>query len=494
MAHDSKTSDEASALPPAKAPLSANHLSPRLPEDREFLPAALEILVSPPSPVATTLLLTICALFFSAICWSYFGWIDIHAIAPGKIQPDGRSKVVQPLMEGRITAINVKNGSRVRAGEVLLTLDPTEAIADRDAQARDLEAARGEVARRKAAIIAAHTDTLQPLPIDFPASVSEPVRQREQKVLSADMAQLQSTIASFKAQLAEKAAAKQRLTATIAERAKLIALSEERVSMRKQLQARGASSRALIIEALQQYETQIANDIQDRGELIETEAAMRALGRKIDEAITKFVADQSQKLADIEGKRDHLEEALIKAKYKVKHMTLRAPIDGTVQQLGVTTIGQVVAAGQSLLAVVPLDAPVQVEAMIPNQDIGFVGVGQSAVVKVDAFPFTRYGTIEAKVTEVSRDAVDRRSASTLSDALNAAKIQPSQPNQPPKPDDLVFPATLKLAKNYFEVGGKEIRLRPGMAVTAEIKTGKRRVIDYLLSPLSEVVGQAAHER
>jgi hemolysin D len=116
--------------------------------DREFLPAALELLVTPPSPVARSMLLSICALFFLTLAWSYFGWIDIYTVAPGKFQPIGGSKVVQPLEPGRITAIHVENGSHVNAGDVLLELDPTETAADREAQARDLEAASAEASRR----------------------------------------------------------------------------------------------------------------------------------------------------------------------------------------------------------------------------------------------------------------------------------------------------------------------------------------------------------
>src|SRR5215471_9996458 len=141
--------------------------------DPEFLPAALEILVTPPSPVATSLLLVICGVFFCALAWSYFGWMDIHAVAPGKIQPSGRSKVVQPLEAGRVVAVRVENGSRVAAGDVLLELDPTESSADREEQAHDLEAANGEAARRKVAIAAAHGETLAPLPIEFPAGVED---------------------------------------------------------------------------------------------------------------------------------------------------------------------------------------------------------------------------------------------------------------------------------------------------------------------------------
>jgi len=171
----------------------------------EFLPAALEILVTPPSPVASAMLLMICALFIFVLGWSYFGWIDIDAVAPGKVQPSGRSKVVQPLEAGTVVAINVENGSRVNAGDVLLLLDPTETAADREAQARDLEAASAEVARRRVAIVAARTGELKPLPIEFPAVIATPVRAREERVLLDELNQLRSSIGSLKAQLAAAA-------------------------------------------------------------------------------------------------------------------------------------------------------------------------------------------------------------------------------------------------------------------------------------------------
>jgi hemolysin D len=462
--------------------------------DREFLPAALEIVASPPSPVARTLMLTICALFVAALAWSYFGWMDIYAVAPGKIQPDGGSKVVQPLEAGRVAAIRVENGSRVNAGDVLVELDPTEAAADREAQARDLEAAKAEAARREAAIAAAHTEALEPLPIAFPAGIAAAVQHREEGVLAADLAQLRSSIATLKAQLAEKQATKERLTATIAEREKLIALAKERVAMRQQLDALGAGSRAQTIEAMEQYETQVTTDAGDRGQLIEADAGMAELDRKIDETIRQFVADQSQKLAAVEQKRDHLEEDLVKAASKANHTVLKAPVAGTVQQLAVSSLGQVVSAGQPLLTIVPADDAIEVKAMIANADIGFVNAGEAAVVKVDAFPFTRYGTIGGTVTKVFGDAVDERDATELSDAANAARPQGTAPGSPAKPQNLVFPATVRLAQRTIDVDGKEVALLPGMAVTVEIKTGRRRAIDYLLAPLREVASEAGRER
>jgi hemolysin D len=468
--------------------------SPLTDTDREFLPAALEILVTPPSPVAKSLLLAICALFFGALAWSYFGWIDIYAVAPGKIQPDGGSKVVQPVDAGKIAAIRVQNGSRVNAGDILIELDSTESAADRQAEATDLEAASAEAARRRAAIAAAQTEALAPAPIAFDPSISEPVRRREEGVLAADLAQLRSSVNGLKAQLAEKVATKARLESTIAERQKLIALTKERVSMRQKLEALGADSRAQTIEALQQYETQLTTDADDRGQLLETGAAMASLDRKIDQSITQFIADQSQKLAEAEHKRDHLGQDLIKAQSKASHAVLKAPISGTVQQLAVSSLGQVVTSGQPLLTIVPLDQSLEIKAMVANQDIGFVEAGQNAVVKVDSFPFTRYGTIDGTVERVSRDAVDERDATELSDAANAARPQGAAPGSPPKTQNLVFPATIRLAKRTVDVDGKEVALMPGMAVSVEIKTGQRRAIDYLLSPLREMASETARER
>ena len=461
--------------------------------DREFLPAAIEILQTPPSPIGTTLLLYICAAFLCALAWSYFGWLDIYAVAAGKIQPSGQSKVVQPLYPGKVAAIHVENGSHVAAGDVLIELDPTETKADRKAQARAFEAVGAEAARRRAAIMAAHTPELAAPAIEFPPGTDEFVKRREEGVLAADLGELRSSIASLEAQLAEKQATKEKLLLNIKTRKDLIALGKERVAMQEELMKKGAGSKALTIESKEQYQGYLVTDAGERGQLLETDAAMRSLESKIAEAVTQFIATQAQKLADAERECDRLEQDLIKAQLKRDLTRLTAPIAGTVQQLTATTIGQVVESGQSLLTIVPAKGPMEIQALIANKDIGFVAPGQSAVVKVEAFPFTRYGTIEATVARVSRDAVDARYATNLSDAASAAKPQGAagEPSQAP---NLVFPATLTLARRSIMVGDSEVQLMPGMTVTVEIRTGRRRAIDYLLSPLREFVTQTAHER
>jgi hemolysin D len=485
---------DAAALAATSPPQTATPMVRPSAEDREFLPAALEIVESPPSPVAMGFMWAICGLFAAAIAWSYFGWMDIHAIAAGKIQPSGRSKVVQPLEAGRVVSILVENASRVDAGDVLLELDPTETGAEREAQRGELEAAAAEAARRKAAIEAAQSDR-RAVPIDFAPSVSAALRRREEGVLNADLSQLNATLDSLKAQAAQTRAAVQRLTDSIAARDKLLALTKERVDMRETIEKRGAGSRSQIIDALERHETEVTTQIGEKGQLRESTAALEATEKKMAESVAQFVADQTQKLAEAERKRDRLAQELIKASSKNERMWLKAPVAGTVQQLAVTTVGQVVSSGQALMTIVPPDAPLEIEAMILNKDIGFVHTGQPAVVKVESFPFTRYGTIDGTVTKISPDAVDMRSAPNLSEA--AATVRPQGAAQAAAGNNgpqMAFPATIALSRSAMNVDGRNVNLSPGMTVTVEIQTGHRRIIDYVLSPLRETISQTAHER
>jgi hemolysin D len=462
-------------------------------ETPEFLPAAMEILQTPPPPIAMWFLLSICGAFVAALIFSYFCWLDILVVAQGKIQSSGLSKVVQPFEAGKIVSIKVSNGSRVKAGDVLFELDPTDSTADREAQAKDLEASEAEVARRNVAIAAARSKLLRPQPINFAPGTSDGVRMREENALAADLAQLASSQATLQAQLAEKIATKHRLNLTIAARQKLIALAKEHVAMRQVMKDKGIGSRTLLIEALQQLENQMTNDAGDWGRLLETDAAIHTLERKIDETTTQFIADQAQKGADAERKRDRLVQDLVKAQSKSNRTLLAAPLAGTIQQLNITTIGQVVTAGQILLAIVPLGEPIEIEAMIANQDIGFVEQGQQALIKVESFPFTRYGTIGGQVKKVSRDAVDEQDATNLSDATNAIKSQSPPDGRPPRIRNLAFPVTIALARKSIIVSGDEVLLTPGMAVTVEIRTGQRRAIEYVLSPLLKFASSTGPE-
>ena len=211
----------------------------RIAEDAEFLPAALEILESPPSPMATTLMLGICGGLLAALLWSIIGTLDIHAVAQGKIQPSGRTKVVQPLEAGRVAAIRVESGKVVKEGDVLIELDPTETAADLEALTRELESTTAESIRRKAAVAAARSREMARPTIAFPPLVGAEVRQREVELLAAELAQLVSVTEGIRAQIAEKQATKQRFAASIDARKKVLGLSKERVGMREEIKTRG---------------------------------------------------------------------------------------------------------------------------------------------------------------------------------------------------------------------------------------------------------------
>src|SRR6266568_2608722 len=184
--------------------------------DREFLPAALEILETPPAPMRIALMLTICAFFAVALFWSFIGRLDVHAVAWGKIEANGRAKVIQPLDPGKVASIAVENGSRVKAGDLLVSFDPSEAQADATASSDSLNASRAEVIRRRAAIDAAKApeqiEAFEKSPaIPFDEAIPDLIRAREAAVLYADLSQLRDTLKDTEKQIAQKDATRQKL-------------------------------------------------------------------------------------------------------------------------------------------------------------------------------------------------------------------------------------------------------------------------------------------
>jgi hemolysin D len=159
-----------------------------------------------------------------------------------------------------------------------------------------------------------------------------------------------------------------------------------------------------------------------------------------------------------------------KASRKNRFERLTASVDGTIQQLEVHTIGGVVEAAKPLMTLVPSNGGLEVEARILNKDVGFVHLGQQAAVKLEAFPFTRYGTIPGRVRSISRDAVQDKELG------------------------LVYVATIALERSSIEADGVKMALSPGLAATVDIRTGTRRIISYLLSPLQTSIAQAAREK
>lgn len=203
---------------------------------------------------------------------------------------------------------------------------------------------------------------------------------------------------------------------------------------------------------------------------IEAQAALNEIANTQASYRAKTERALSERHAQASFKREQLSQEKSKTEQRTKLTKLMAPVAGTVRQLAIHTEGGVVTPAQALMVIVPKDAQVTAEVVIDNKDIGFVNAGQVAAIKLETFPFTGYGTVDATVQSVTADAVtdEKRGA--------------------------IFPATLTLAQNSINVDCKRIHLSPGMNVTAEIKTGKRRLIDFLLSPVQLAMSESLRER
>jgi hemolysin D len=462
--------------------------------DREFLAPALEILETPPSPVNVAFLWTICALALAALVWAYLGRVDIVAAAQGKFQPTGRVKVVEPLETGRVEDIRVANGSLVKAGDVLVELDRSAAEADVRGAAAELSSARAEILRRKAALAAAEAHAFGPPPkIDWPDGVAEGLREREERVLAADLGQLAATQASFAAERAQKTAERDKLSETIATQKNLVATLKERVDMRTKLVEAKAGAKAAVIDATETLQYQITQEAKQEQELASLSAGLEVVSREAEKAAQAFISDDAEKLDDAERRVEDVEQRLAKAQAELDRLTLRAPIAGRVQSSIIANVGQVVASGQEIMRIVPEDSGLEIEAYVRNRDIGFVSVGQEAAVKVESFPYTRYGAIHAHVVRIAKDAIPEPDAEAIEgDPARVSAASGFAGSE--RTQNLVFPVVLKPDVATISVGGVAEPLTSGMAVTVELKTGARRMLEYLFAPLVEVASKAMRER
>ncbi|MFD1200121.1 HlyD family type I secretion periplasmic adaptor subunit [Brucella gallinifaecis] len=471
--------------------------------DNAFLPAALEILETPASPVRVAFIWFICLLATGTLLWTWFGTFDIVATAQGKIQPTGRVKIIQSLEAGRTRSVAVHNGMSVRAGDVLVELDDTEALAGERAAKSSLQAFRAEVARRQAflnstsnwsesnlwsehspAEIIQWTDTVP---------ISDAIRLREQKILSADLAQLGSALRSFTAQRLQRQAEIDSLTQTILAQSALVKTLSERVDMRSALVKTSTGSRAHVINALQQQQEASATLASQQGQLGTAKAALEVATSEGIKLLNATIADYATRLSEAERRVDELEQQFIKARKRRQSMKIESPIDGTVQLSSITTVGQVITAGAELMRIVPKNDQIEIEAYLPNRDAGFVLAGQPSVIKIEAYPFTRFGVIEGSVTNVATDTVPEPDAAQLESTAMREPQTLVPTGNVQRVQNLVFPITVKPNQATITVNSRPMPLIPGMAVTVEVKTGKRRILEYLFSPLVEITSQAMQE-
>jgi hemolysin D len=424
----------------------------------EFLPAAEEIVETPAAPLGALVVWLVTLLLIVALAWSYFGRIDIVAVANGKISTEGSTKIIQPAISGVVTNINVHEGQRVKKGETLLALDKTTAEKDVATANQSLNAARVErdILRRLA--VGGNTDEIINK-ADLPDDTKAMLRQfaSSQTALSAARQQaVNGTISNYQQQLQFNQQAKNQLETNAQN------LKNRKAEIEKQLPNANPVDKLRLQNELSNIDQRITSAdsavLGQNQQLLQSQSALTQAQNQSQTQTAETNSAFNNQIITAEKRIIELENNLVKAKQILAQTTITAPVDGTVLSLTVKTIGGVVNAGQQLAQIVPEKAPLYVDAALDNQDIGFVKPGQRVVVKVATYPFQRYGYLEGTVENISPDSIqdDKKS--------------------------LIYKAKIKL-NDEKSSKQNQLKLLPGMSVSAEITTGQRRIIEFFLDPL-----------
>ncbi|MBE7375048.1 HlyD family type I secretion periplasmic adaptor subunit [Pseudomonas lopnurensis] len=442
----------------------------RLNHEVHFLPAALALQEAPVHPAPRIIQWTIMAFAALAVLWACIGEIDVVATATGKVVPSGKSKVIQPSEVAVVKAIHVQDGQTVKAGELLVELDTQITGADVQRLKSDLLAAQVDSARASALLESIETDRE---PASLAARIpqaSEAQQLSAQTWLRGQYLELKSSLEQSDAEIAQRVAEIQAARAWVAKLQESLPITRQLAADYRRLLDKAYIAKHAWLEKEQLRLDQERELAVQQARVLELQAARQQAEGRRQGVLAQTRRAMLDLLHESEQRSAGLQQELHKAEQRDRLMRLTAPVDGTVQQLAIHTPGGVVTEAQPLMVVVPSNQPVEVEALLENKDIGFVRPGQEVEVKVDTFTFTRYGVVHGTVQSISDDAIEDERLG------------------------LVYSARIQLRENSILVGSQQVPLSPGMAIRAEVKTDKRKVIDYFLSPLKQYMDESLSER
>lgn len=393
--------------------------------------------------------------------------VDVVAVAEGKLIPSARVKRIQAYESGVVRAIRVEDGQSVRAGDVLLELDPTIRIAERERLVHAVRWSALDAARLRATRQAPGGAEPAFVP---PAGASPAEIDAHRAMMLSELREHEARLREIDFGIARAEAQNGALRAAIAKADRTLPLLRERAAARARLAEAGFGSRLQYLEVAQQLVDWEEQAVSLRVQLDAGIAQAGAMRAERDRRDADFHRRVLSRQIEAERTLETAREDLRKAEQHLQNQTLTSPIDGKVQQLAANTLGGVAAAGEVLMIVVPDNDRLEVEALVQNRDIGFVRPGQRAILKFESFPFTIYGTMDGVVKDVSRDAVEDPRAGPV----YAVRVQP--------------------ATDRMIVAGQAIALAPGMKVTVDILTERRRLADFVLAPLLRVAQESLRER
>ena len=443
----------------------------------DFAPPLLRIQERPPAPLAGWMLRLLLGLVAGVLLWAVFGRLDIVAVADGKLVPASYLKIVQPAEQGVVKEILVKEGESVRAGQVLIRMDP--ALTEADVRAVQTEYQNKKIALKRidAQMAGGRFTREKDDPSELYAQVEAQYRANVLAYQNA-LAQERSVLEKARQDLAAAQSTKVKLEQTLPH-------YKEQEAAYAKLEKDGFAGRLMFTDKQRER-------IEKEQDLRTQEAAMRASQALIEQSehrIAQITADYRRQLqterVEAAAQMDKARQELAKHEHRYELLELRAPQAGVVKDLATHTVGTVASPGTILMTLVPEGDDMLAEVWVSNQDVGFVRPGQDVKLKLVAFQFQKYGMVEGKVRQVSTDATEAPSPNTRSDALSG-RDRPMGP--------LAYRTLVDLKSQMLVADKESYRLGSGMQVAGEIHLGTRSILEYVLSPVQKAWHEAGRER
>lgn len=405
------------------------------------------------------------AFMICALIWMHFASIDEVTVGQGKVIPSSQVQVIQNLEGGILKEINVRVGQSVAQGDLLMTIENTEALSS----LRERQVERANLMAR-AARLDAEANGLEPVFADFIQKEYPDVINRELDLYRNRLASLQANQAIFEQQVAQK---QQEI---VEQRAKLknfqdsFELANEELRLTRPAFEQGAVSRVELLQ-LERQVNQLQGDLQaTRLALPRAQSALEEARTKLAESTAKFRAESQEQLTDVRSQLDQIREASVSLEDKVDRTLVRSPVKGIVKQVQINTVGGVIKPGMSLMEIVPVEDSLLIEAKIRPEDIGFIKPDLPAVVKLTAYDFSIYGGLEAKVENISADTI-------LDEEGNSFYV-----------------VRVRTERSYLGSNDSPLPIIPGMQSSVDIITGKKTILDYILKPIFKARQNALRER
>lgn len=430
-----------------------------LPNDlHEFKPLLIEIEDKPLNPLGRIILYLVLAIMVFATAWLIIAKVDVVVSAQGKVIPSGEIKILKPLESGVVSKIFVKESDRVKKGDILIQIDPTVTDASLSSKQDDLAVINSDIALLEALINESNLS-------------KDELNKLNSSQLSLYNSQKQILASTYESNKAKLNSAKLDIKASESEvnRLSLLLSKEEEAKTRLQ--------KVLDLIAKKEYEEVSKNVINLKEQKDIALYRLKESNKKLEEiieenqkAIKTIKSSWIETSLSKEKEKRELSAQINAILFSNKTQQIKSPVDGFVGKLLVHTEGGVVSPNDNLISIVPSDAPLIIKANVLNKDIGFLKPGQEVAVKIDTFSFQKYGLLHGNIIEISKDAIEDEKLG------------------------LIYEIKIKPKSLDIKVEGETKQLEIGMSVIAEVKTGKRRVIELFIYPIIKYMDEGLSVR